>query len=289
VVAVKAIACELPARLGLPLSRLHIPDIRAEVIARGWVAAISGATIWRWLSEDAIRPWAHRSWIFPRDPAFEPKAGRVLDLYARQFEGKRLRPNEYVISADEKTSIQARRRRHPTGPASPRHPMRVEHEYQRCGALVYLAAWDVHRARVFGRLEPKTGIKPFGRLVAQVMMAEPYRSARRVFWIVDNGSSHRGQAAVARLREAYPNLVLVHLPLHASWLNQIEVYFSIVERKVLTPNDVSGLAELADRILAFQARYEEMAIPFEWKFTRMDLTKLLRRLSAQNLPVAAAG
>ncbi len=117
----------------------------------------------------------------------------------------------------------------------------------------------------------------------------PYRSSKRVFWIVDNGSSHRGEAAATRLREEYPNLVLVHLPLHASWLNQIEIYFSIVERKVLTPNDVTGSADLADRLLAFQARYEEMAIPFEWKFTRVDLAKLLRRLDAQNLPAAAVG
>jgi len=279
----------LPARLGLPLSRLHIPDLRAELIGRGIVATISDKTIWRWLAADAIRPWAHRSWIFPRDPDFEAKAGRVLDLYARRFAGKRLRPDEYVISADEKTSIQARHRRHPTRPASPRHPMLVEHEYQRRGALAYLAAWDVHRAKVFGRLEPRTGIQPFGRLVTQVMEAEPYRSAKRVLWIVDNGSSHRGQAAADRLQGSYPNLVLVHLPLHASWLNQIEIYFSIVERKVLTPNDFPTRAEVADRVLGFQARYEEMAGPFEWKFTRADLAKLLCRLATKDLPAAAAG
>jgi len=279
----------LPARLGLPLSRLHIPDLRAELIGRGIVATISDKTIWRWLAADAIRPWAHRSWIFPRDPDFEAKAGRVLDLYARRFAGKRLRPDDYVISADEKTSIQARHRRHRTRAASPRHPMLVEHEYQRRGALAYLAAWDVHRAKVFGRLEPRTGIQPFGRLVTQVMEAEPYRSAKRVFWIVDNGSSHRGQAAADRLQGSYPNLVLVHLPLHASWLNQIEIYFSIVERRVLTPNDFPTRAEVADRVLGFQARYEEMAGPFEWKFTRADLAKLLCRLATKDLPAAAAG
>jgi hypothetical protein len=279
----------LPARLGLPLSRLHIPDLRAELIGRGLVATISDKTIWRWLSADAIRPWAHRSWIFPRDPDFQAKAGRVLDLYARRFEGKRLRPNEYVISADEKTSIQARHRRHPTRPASPGHPMLVEHEYERRGALAYLAAWDVHRAKVFGRLEPKTGIKPFDRLVTQVMHSEPYGSAKRVFWIVDNGSSHRGRSAARRLQRDYPNLTLVHLPLHASWLNQIEIYFSIVERKVLTPNDFPAPAEVAQRVLGFQARYEEMARPFEWKFTRADLAKLLCRLAAKDLPAAAVG
>jgi len=286
VVAVKAIACELPAALGLPLSRLQVPDIRSEVIARGLVARISDTTIWRWLSEDAIKPWTHRSWIFPRDPAFGPKAARVLDLYARSFEGRSLRSDEFVISADEKTSIQARLRRHRTLPPAPGRPMRVEHEYERGGALAYLAAWDVHRARLFGRCEPSTGSEPFDRLVADVMNREPYRSARRVFWIVDNGSSHRGQPSIERLEGAYRNLRLIHLPIHASWLNQVEIYFGILERKVLTPPDATSLDELASRILAFQAHYEILARPFEWKFTRADLNALLERLAAR--PVALA-
>jgi transposase len=276
---VKAIACELPARLGLPLSRLHVPDIRAEVIRRGLVASISDTTIWRWLDEDAIKPWTHRSWIFPRDPDFEPKAARVLDLYAGEWDGHPLKSDEFVISADEKTSIQARIRCHRTIAATARHPMLVEHEYERGGALQHLAAWDVHRARLFGRCEPKTGIEPFGRLVDQVMTAEPYRSARRVFWVLDNGSSHRGKAAVRRLVEVYPRLVPVHLPIHASWLNQVEIYFSILERKVLSPTDAASLEELAARILVFQVRYEVLAQPFEWKFTKADLTKLLERLA----------
>jgi len=283
--AVKAIACELPSQLGLPLSRLHIPDIQAEVVSRGLVASISGSTIWQWLSEDAIRPWRHRSWIFPRDPNFAAKAGRVLDLYARKFEGESLKIGEYVISSDEKTSIQARMRCHPTAPVRPGRAMRVEHEYERGGALAYLAAWDVHRAKLFGRLEPTTGILPFGRLVDQVMGTEPYRSADRVFWVVDNGSSHRGQAAADRLAAAYSNAVMVHLPIHASWLNQIEIYFSILQRKVLTPADVASLVELEANILAFEAGYQEIATPFQWKFTRTDLDALLARLAS--LPKAA--
>lgn len=279
VVEVKALACELPARLGLPLSRLHIPDLRGEVLRRGIVAEISGRTIWRWLSEDAIRPWAHRSWIFPRDPDFEAKAARVLDLYAGQWEGRPLGKRDFVISADEKTSIQARARRHTSLAPAPGRAMRVEHEYGRRGALAYLAAWDVQRARVFGRTEPTTGIAPFGRLVDQVMSVEPYASARRVFWVVDNGSSHRGERAAARLRARWPTLHLVHLPVHASWLNQVEIYFSVVQRKVLTPNDFSDLTEVAHRLLAFERRYEETAQPFEWKFTRVDLAVLMSKLA----------
>ena len=276
-VEVKALACELPQELGVPLSRLQVPDIRAEVIRRGLVAEISGATIWRWLAADAIRPWTHRSWIFPRDPDFPTKAGRVLDLYARTWQHKCLRPDDYVISADEKTSIQARCRCHPTLPPARARAMRVEHEYARGGALAYLVAWDVHRAKVFGRCEATTGIEPFGRLVEQVMTTEPYASAHRVFWVVDNGSSHRGQTSIERLEGQWRNLRLVHLPVHASWLNQVEIYFSVVQRKVLTPNDFTDLDEVADRLLAFQATYEAIATPFEWKFTREDLKKLLSK------------
>ena len=273
--------------LGLPLARLHVPDIRAEVLRRGLVAEISDATIWRWLSDDAIAPWRHRSWIFPRDPDFEVKAGRVLDLYAGRFEGRRLGPREYVVSADEKTSIQARRRCHPSLPPGPGRAMRVEFEYERGGALQYLAAWDVHRAKLFGRCEPTTGIEPFGRLVAQVMNQLPYRTARRVFWIVDNGSSHRGQASVERLETAWPNLRLIHLPVHASWLNQIEIYFGVIQRKVLSPNDFADLDAVEHRLLAFGERYEQLATPFEWRFTRADLRRLMARLE-RSAPVGAA-
>ena len=142
--------------------------------------------------------------------------------------------------------------------------MRVEHEYERQGALAYLAAWDVHQARVFGRLEPTTGIEPFGRLVEQVMTTEPYASARRVLWVVDNGSSHNGQRSIERMKQAWPTARLVHLPVHASWLNQVEIYFSILQRKAISPVDFADLDDLAQRILAFQNRYNATAAPFDW-------------------------
>lgn len=279
VVAIKALACELPARLGVPLSRFHVPDLATEAVARGIVADISGTTIWRWLSEDAIRPWARRSWIFPRDPDFETKAGRVLDLYARTWQGKPLGELDFVISTDEKTSIQARIRCHRTMAPAPKRAMRVEHEYERGGAVAYMAAWDVHRAKIIGRCEPTTGIEPFRRLVNQVMSTEPYKSARRVFWIADNGSSHRGKAAAVRLHTDWPNAHLVNLPIHASWLNQVEIYFSVVQRKVLTPNDFADLADVEQRLLDFERRYEAAAQPFEWKFTRSNLAELTQRIA----------
>jgi hypothetical protein len=252
------------------------------------VAFISAATVWRTLRSDAIRPWYHRSWIFPRDPDFATKAAVVLDLYARLFEGRRLAKREYVISSDEKTSIQARCRCHPTLPPGTARLMRVEHEYDRGGALAYLAAYEVHGARLFGRTEPTTGIEPFGRLVQQVMTVEPYLSAKRVFCVVDNGSSHRGQAAIDRLEGAWPNLRLIHLPTHACWLNQIEIVFSVIQRKVVSPNDFYDLDQITARLAAFEQRYNNLAEPFDWTFTRDNLNDLLARI-AQHDAVTPAG
>ena len=226
VVAIKALACELPSRRGLPLAHWSVADLRREAVASGIVAEISGTTLWRWLGQDALRPWRHRSWLFPRDPQFARKAGRVIDLYQHRWKGAALGPRDYVLCIDEKTSIQARRRKHPSLPSAPGRAIYVEHEYARAGALAYLAAWDVHRARLFGRCERKNSIAAFHRLVGQIMRREPYRSARRVFLITDNGSCHRGRRAADCLHAKWASIVLVHTPVHASWLNQLEVYFS---------------------------------------------------------------
>jgi hypothetical protein len=278
VAEVKAFACELPITHGVPLGRFSRTELHRLVIERG-VTDASATTIWRWLHDDAIKPWQTRSWIFPRDPAFAEKAGRVLDLYARVFEGRRLRSDEYVICADEKSQLQALGRRHPTVPAGPGRPARVEFEYRRGGTLAYLAAWDVHHANLFDRVEAKTGIEPFGRLVEQVMTTEPYASASRVFWIVDNGSSHAGQRSIERMHQAWPTAQLIHLPIHASWLNQMELYFSIAQRKALTPNDLGTLDELADRLLAFGEHYRQIARPFQWTFTREGLDRVLAKIA----------
>ena len=284
----KAIACELPATRGVPLGRWSLAELRQEVIASGLVAEVSTATLGRWLAQDAIRPWQHRSWVFPRDPAFGVKAARVLDLYAgdlRRCQAGRGR----VRHLGGREDLDPGALPLPPDPAPGRaQVMRVEHEYERRGALAYLAAWDVHRARLFGRCEPTTGIDPFGRLVAQVMTVEPYHSAKRVFWVVDNGSSHRGKTSVDRLEGQWPNLRLIHLPVHASWLNQIEIYFSVVQRKVVSPNDFTDLAEVEARLLAFQHRYEQTAVPFDWHFTRSDLDRLLHRLEENEQLARAA-
>jgi len=276
---VKALACALPAERGLPLSRWSCTDLATEAVARGVTDTLSGSTVRRWLAADAIKPWQHRSWIFPRDPDFAAKAARVLDLYDRRWQGRRLRPDEYVISADEKSQLQALHRRHDDLAAGPERTRRVEFEYRRGGTLAYLAALDVHHATVMGRCAPTTGIDPFSALVEQVMTQEPYASARRVFWVVDNGSSHAGRVSVERMRQAWPNAVLVHLPIHASWLNQIEIYFSIVQRKVIKPANFANLTALEQRLIGFESRYNATAKPFDWRYTKADLNTYLARLA----------
>ena len=228
----------------------------AQAVTEGLVESVSASTVRRWLAEDAIKPWRFRSWIFPRDKDFAVKAGRVLDLYERVWDGLEL----------------------------------GDDEYDRHGTLAYFGAYDVHRAHLIGRIAPSAGIAPFTELVEQVMRAEPYASARRVFWIVDNGSSHAGAASVQRMCAAWPTATLVHLPVHASWLNQIQIVFSVIQRKVIKPADFADLDALAQRLTEFEPRYNATATPFDWRFTRTDLTELCRRIVAHQPanPVLAA-
>jgi hypothetical protein len=268
----------------VPLSRWSSAELADEAVTAGVVESICSCTVRRWLRADALKPWQHRSWIAPRAPDFAARAAVVLGLYAGTFDGQPLGPGDYVLCSDEKTSIQARCRCHPTLPPGRARLMRVEHEYGRGGAVSYLAAWDVHRGQVFGRCEPTTGIAPFAALAAQVMTQEPYASARRVFWVVDNGSSHRGQASADRMTTAWPTATLVHTPVHASWLNQCEIYFSVVQRKVVTPNDFHDLTDVQNRLEAFQDHYNFTARPFTWQYTKDDLNDLLLRRLATHEP-----
>ncbi len=155
---------------------------------------------------------------------------------------------------------------------------KVEHEYERMGALCYLAAWDARRARIFDRCAAKDGIAPFDQLVEQFMSQHPYKQAQRVFLVVDNGSAHRGKRSIDRLQGTWPNLIVVHTPIHASWLNQAEIYFSVVQRKVVAPNDFTHLDQVSQRLADFEPRYNATARPFQWKFTPADLDDLLARI-----------
>ena len=155
----------------------------------------------------------------------------------------------------------------------------MEHEYVRHGALALLGL-DVQTGKVFASTPKTTGIVQFMDLIGQVMARPEYRDAPRVFIIVDNGSDHRGQAAIDRLRKTHPNAIMIHTPVHASWPNQIEIIvFSVIQKKVVSPNDFASLEQLSGTLLAFTSRYNQAAKPFNWKFTAADLTDLLRRVS----------
>jgi len=285
--AVVALACQLPAATGVPLSRWTGPELAAELASTGLAGQISPSSILRILAEHPIKPWQHQSWIFPRDPDFAAKASVILDLYQGHYQGRRLRPGDRILSVDAKPSIQARNRCHPASPPARGQPARVEHEYDRAGALALLAVLDVHTGTVpAAATPPATGIAPFMDVMGQVMAQEPYRSAGRVFVIVDNGSDHRGRAAIARLARAHPNAIMIHTPLHASWLNQVEIFFSIVQKKVISPNDFASLDDLSARLLAFTGRYNQTARPFNWKYTAADLARTLDKISTRQQPAS---
>jgi len=289
--AVVALACQLPAATGVPLSRWSGPELAIELRSQGLARLISPSSVRRILAEHPVKPWRYQPWVFPRDPDFATRASVILGLYQGTYQGQPLRPGDRIISVDAKPSIQARARCHPTSPPGSGRPVRVEHEYGRAGALALLAALDVRTGKAFASCPPVTGIAPFMALIDQVMSREPYKSAPRVFVIVDNGSDHRGKKAARRLRDAYPNATMIHTPVHASWLNQIEIFFSIVQKKVLMPNDFASTAQLAVTLLGFTSRYNQTARPFNWKFTAADLARLLQQISTHqetaNVPQAA--
>jgi DDE superfamily endonuclease len=275
---VTAIACETVAETKQPLSRQSLADLTRRV-NETLDKPMSRSTIWRILHEDAIKPWQYEHWLFPRDAEFARKVGPILDLYAGQWEGQPLGPKDYVLSGDEKTSIQARERGHEEMPPAPKRTRRVESEYKRGGALQYLAFWDVRRGMILGRCEARTGIMPFSRLVDDVLRTPPYPEAERLFFIVDNGSSHRGKASIQRMQKRDKRIILIHTPIHASWLNQVEIYFSIIQRKVLTPNDFPNLAAVRARLALYEELTNKTPKPFKWKFTRQKLAGWLQRLT----------
>jgi len=285
--AVVALACQLPAATGVPLSRWTGPELLAELTRAGTAEELSVSSVLRILAEHPVKPWQYRSWISPRAPDFEASAAVILDLYQGYYQSQRLQPGDRILSVDAKPSIQARSRCRPTIAAVRGRPVRVEHEYVRHGALALLAALDVRTGKVFAATSDTTGITPFMDLMGQVMSRPEYQDAPRVFVIVDNGSDHRGQPAADRLRDAYPNAIMIHTPVHASWLNQIEIVFSVIQKKVLTPGDFPGLGTLSYALHAFVNRYNRTARPFDWKFTADDLTALLRRISQrEQLPAS---
>ena len=277
VTTVKALACDRPRpEKGSPLSRFSVEDIRVRAATQG--IGMSYSTVWRCLHQAALRPWFQRQWLFPTDPLLAEKAAPILDLYHRLWEGKPLGPKDYVLCADEMTGVQALRRLHQgLGPAAKRDSRR-EFEYERGGTLCYTALLDVFSGRVCGETSTGNGIEPFHKALAKCLKQRHYQQAERIFLIVDNGCAHHPSTSPARIQAQFPQVTTLHLPVHSSWLNQVELFFSIVHRKVLTPANFSSLAELEQRLQWFQWHYNTTAAPFNWKFDRTKLQAFLRKL-----------
>jgi hypothetical protein len=273
---VRALACETVAEAGGPLSRPSLADLTNRV-PETLGKSMSRSTVWRALQGDALKPWQYAHWIFPRDPAFVAQAGPILDRYAGQWEGEPRGEGDGVLPSDATPRIQARRRRHAEGRPRPGQARRVETEHERRGALQYVAAWDVRRGVVLGRCEAKTGIRPLGRLVTQILNQELDREAERLFVRGDNGSAPRGQRSIQRRRKRARRLILVPTPPPARWWKQVESYFSILQRKVLTPNDFANLDAVRLRLGLCEQLTNRNPQPFEGKFPRKDWANWLQR------------
>jgi transposase len=282
VATVKAAACDRAGARARGLPYFSVRDLTTRVKEELALSKLAPSTVWEILERDALKPWQYRSWIFPRDPEFAARAGVVLDLYGRVYQGQPLHAQDFIFSGDEKPGLLLRSRCHPTVEPSPGHVGRQEFEYRRHGTAVLLSLLEVGSGQVFHRTVPKNGIEPFKALLQQVVQQAPYRQARRLFFVVDNGGSHSRQRFQSRLdewfpRPEYPEMIALHLPKHASWLNQVELFFSLVARKALRRFECRSREEMASHLDRFITTHNESPRPFHWRFTKEDLAERMKR------------
>ncbi len=279
---VKAAACDNAGAVAQGLAHYSIRDLTALVMQTLSLVKLAPSTVWNILDRDAIKPWRYSGWIFPRDPDFAEYADVVLDLYMGSYKGEPLGERDFVLSGDEKPGLLLRTRCCPIVLPSPGKPGLKEFEYRRHGTAVLLALMDIVSGHVLHETVPKSGIVPFLALIKKLLEQEKYRSATRLFFVIDNGSSHARNKFQERLNELfprsdYPEMIAVHTPKHASWLNQIELFFSIVARKALPHIECRKRSEMADRLDRFVARHNSNPRPFSWRFTKQDLAELMKK------------
>jgi transposase len=259
-VHVVKLACEMPDQRGRSLSQWDSAELARQLVADEVVASISPQTVWRILEHHKLKPWRHHMWLSsktPRDAAFARRVQAIIDLYTRP-----LAPHEVVLSVDEKTSIQPRPRGAPTQPATPGRPVCVEHEYRRDGALNLFAAFDTRSGKVYGRTEPRKRQTEFIAFLEQLNREIP-ANITTVHLVLDNLSVHNGKQMQAWLAE-HPRFVLHFTPVHCSWMNQVEQWFSILQRKRLRVVNFTDKADLAERLMAFIEQWNDHAHPFNW-------------------------
>lgn len=274
------IACERPDTCGRSLCLWDCQEIARQLIAEALVPTISAETVRRMLASHRLAPWRKRMWLSPkvaRDAAFAACVRQISDLYTRPLEA-----SERVISTDEHTSIQPRPRLSPTRPAKPDQPTQVEHEYKRCGALNLLAALDTRSGKVWGEIAPRKRQVEFIALLEQID-ADLEASVTRVYLVLDNVRMHTGKQVRAWL-EKHPRFLLVHPPVHCSWMNQIEQWFSILVRKRLRIADFASKEHLSERLEAFIREWNARAHAFQW--TAKSFEKILAKCEPAMLKAA---
>lgn len=269
------IACERPDVAGRSLSQWDCREIARTLTGTGVVASVSVETVRRWLARHKLKPWRKQMWLSPkvaRDEAFAARVQTIADLYTRA-----LADRERVLCLDEKTSLQPRPRLSPTLPCAPGQPTRVEHEYKRDGALHLFAAFDTRTGQVIGQTASRKRQVELLSLLEQIDRETP-DTVTTLYVVLDNVRMHTGKAVQAWLA-LHPRFVWVHPPVHCSWLNQIEQWFGLLQRKRFGVVDFASKAALAERIQAFIAEWNAQTHAFAWSVKSFE--KVLAKCQAQ--------
>jgi hypothetical protein len=276
-----AVACSPPSEHKVPVARWSNAEIARQLVLLGVVASIAASTVGRWLRADQIRPWRYHSWQHILDPrAFLERARPILRLYerAKAF----LSQGIWLVCVDEKTSIQARKRTAAPDPAVPGHPMHVSHRYERKGALHLFAGLSVADGQVYGQCHTRKRFVDFQAFLLRVIIPEALRrGVHNLSLILDNGTTHAPKQLETWLQaqlecQGWPLTIDVcWLPTNASWLDQIEIWFSILQRKLLQPNHFESLDDLEQSVLDFIDYRNQTAKPIQWSYTVEKLEKKL--------------
>ncbi|MHC5848348.1 IS630 family transposase [Nostoc sp.] len=275
---VTAIACSKATDFDLPLARWSCSDIASHLVTLGIVVSIATSTVWRWLKSERIKPWRFHAWMHRIDDNFVAKATPVLKLYAQaKF---LIKAGFWVVCVDEKTSIQAREGLHPNKGAGVKQPVHFAARYARIGATHLFAALSVADGLIYGCCRPTKTFLDFQAFLLEVLIPEAIRrGVRHLYLILDNGSTHAPKQLQAWLNQKQKEdgwnftVEVVWLPKYASWLDQIEIWFSILQRKLLTPNDFPDLETLQQRITDFIVRHNDSAQPIKWSYTVAQMTE----------------
>ena len=278
------IACERPDQVGRSLSHWDCAELARQLVTDGVVETISPQTVQRILANHKLKPWRKHLWLSPkapRDAEFCRRVKTICTLYTRK-----LAPHERVLCVDEKTSLQPRTRKSPTLAAQPGLPVRVEHEYERKGALNLFAAFDTRTGKVYAHTAERKRQKEFIEFLEQLERAIP-DSVTKIHLVMDNLRMHTGKQVQAWLAK-HPRFKFHHPPVHCSWMNQVEQWFSILQRKRLAIVDFADKAQLAERLHAFVKEWNEHAHPLNW--TRKSVTKIMAKceLAEREAPLAMA-